>query len=429
MTLVLLFGSFFVLLLLNVPVAAAMGLATFIGIRMEDFSITSFANLMYASMSKSVLLAIPFFILAGVLMDYAGISRRLIRFSQVCVGHLRGGMAIVVVLVSCFFAAISGSGPATVAALGGILIPAMAQAGYNKNMSASLVAASGGIGIIIPPSIAFVIFAMLAEVSVGNLFMCGIVPGLVMGLAYCLAAFWSMRRDGTGVIRQERASVRECWLAFKDAVWGLLTPIIILGGIYGGIFTPTEASGVAVVYGLVVGLFIHREIKFRDLWRMFVDSAVTSAVVMFILGCAGVFGWLLVTTGGAEELSASFMRLSTNPYVILLLINIVFVIAGCFMEANSAYCIFLPILLPILGEIGYNPYAFGVFMVSSFAVGMITPPVGVNLFVACNVAKISMKDICSKVAPFVVAGFIAVFLFTYVPEITLFLPRWMGLKV
>ncbi len=429
MTTLLLFGSFFLLILLNVPVAAAMGLATIVGIKSEGFTVsTNFANLMYSSMAKSVLLAIPFFILAGVLMDYAGISRRLIRFARVMVGHLHGGLAIVVVVVSCFFAAISGSGPATVAALGGILIPAMAEAGYDKNMSASLVAASGGIGIIIPPSIAFVIFAMLAEISVGNLFMCGIVPGLVMGLFYCLAAFWSMRGD-TNIARQRKAAPAEVWAAFKDAIWGLLTPVIILGGIYGGVFTPTEASGVAVVYGLFVGVVIYREINVRDIWTMLVDSALTSAVVMFLLACAGVFGWLLTITDIAENLSISLMNISTNPIIILLLINILFLIAGCFVEANAAYCIFLPILLPILHEINYNIYAFGVFMVSSFAVGMITPPVGANLYVACNVGKVSMKDICSRVFPFVSAGALAVLLFTYVPQIALFLPRLMGLKV
>jgi C4-dicarboxylate transporter DctM subunit len=428
MTAILLFGSFFLFVLLNLPVAAAIGLASIAGTLLEGLSLTSFANLMYSAVSKNVLLAIPFFILAGVLMEYAGISRRLIQFALVCVGHFRGGLAIVVVVVSCFFAAISGSSPATVAALGGILIPAMVSGGYNKNMAASLVAASGGIGIIIPPSIAFVIFAMLSEISVGSLFMCGIVPGLVMGVAYCLAAFWSIRKEKT-IIKRDKASLKECREAFRNAIWGLLTPVIILGGIYGGIFTPTESAGVAVVYGLFVGLFVYKEIKLKHLWRLFVDSALTSSVVMFILACAGVLGWLLTVSDIALRFSEYFMTLSSNPYIILLLINILFLIAGCFIEANSAYCIFLPILLPILNKIGYNTYAFGVFMVSSFAVGMITPPVGANLYVACNIAKISMKDICSRIFPFVVAGMIAVLLFTYVPDISLFLPRLLGIRV
>ncbi|MDR1521212.1 MAG: TRAP transporter large permease [Planctomycetota bacterium] len=428
MTMFFLFASFSVLILLNIPVAAAMGLATMIGIEAEGLGVSNFANLIYSSIDKSVLLAIPFFILAGVLMDYAGISSRLIRFAQVCVGHIHGGMAVVAVLTACFFAAISGSSPATVAALGGILIPAMTASGYNQNMAASLVAASGGIGIIIPPSIAFVIFAMLSDISVGNLFICGIVPGLVMGLAYIIAAYWSIRND-KNIVRQKRASFPEVMRAFKDAIWGLLTPVIILGGIYGGVFTPTEAAGVAVMYGLFVGLFIYREIKFRDLWRLFVDSAVTSAIVMFLLSCAGVFGWLLTVSGVAEELSIALMSTSSNQYVILLLINVLFLIAGCFIEANAAYCIFLPILLPILHNMDYNIYAFGVFMVSSFAVGMITPPVGPNLYVACNIMKISMRDICSRVFPFVLAGMSAVILFTYVPQISLFLPRLLGLRV
>ena len=424
---VILFSSFFFLLLCNVPVAASMGLATILGAVAGGYSLSSIANLMYASISKNVLLAIPYFILTGVLMEYAGISRRLIKLAEVCVGHIKGGLAYVVIIVACFFAAISGSGPATVAALGGILIPAMEKNGYDKNMSAALVAASGGIGVIIPPSIAFVIFAMYAELSVGKLFICGIVPGLFLGGMYAIAAAWSIRKD-KNIVKSKKAGNKEKLHALREAFWGLLTPFIILGGIYTGVFTATEAAGVAVVYSLFVGIFIYKEIKIKDLNHIFVDSAKTSAVVMYILSTAGILSWLLTTSGVASDMSVALMSLSSNKYMILLLLNILFVIAGCFVEANSAFCLFLPILLPIIDSIGYSRYAFAIFMVTSFAVGMVTPPVGANLYVACNIAKLSMTDICKKVLPFIVMGMIAVLILTYVPGISLFLPNLLGMK-
>lgn len=426
MTAILLFGGFFLLILCNVPIAASMGLATSMAILSEGMRMTSFANLMYAAIGKNVLLAIPYFILTGVLMEYAGISKRLIRLATVCVGHIKGGLAIVVIIVACFFAAISGSGPATVAALGGTLIPAMKKNGYDENMAAALVASAGGIGVIIPPSIAFVIFAMLAEISVGTLFICGVIPGIFLGVCYAVAALWSIRKD-KDVKVAARCDAKERWDAFKDAIWGLFTPVIILGGIYSGLFTPTEAAGVSVVYALFVGVFVYKEIKIKDLGKMFLSAAMTSSVVMYIMGCAGVLAWILTTSGVAADLSAAMMSITDNKYLILLLINVLFIIAGCFIEANSAFCIFLPILLPIIDSIGYSRYAFGIFMVSSFAVGMVTPPVGANLYVACNIAKLTMENICKKVVPFVVAGIIAVLLMTYIPQLALTLPGVLGM--
>lgn len=427
MTTFFLFGGFLILVLLNIPIAASMGLASICAILSEGMSLTLIPNIMYASIAKNVLLAIPYFVLAGVLMDYAGISKRLIKLAEVCVGHITGGLAVVVVVVACFFAAISGSGPATVAALGGILIPAMKKSGYDENLAGALVAASGGIGVIIPPSIAFVIYAMLAEISVGKLFMAGVLPGILLGVCYIFAAFFSLRKDKNKIISVQKASWKERLDALKDAIWGIITPIIILGGIYGGIFTPTEAAGVAVVYSLFVGIFVYKEIKVKNLWHMFVDSAESSAIVMFILASAGIFAWILTTSGIASHLSEMVMSISSNKYIIILLINILFLIAGCFIEANSAFCIFLPILLPVLREMGYDLCAFGVFMVTSFAVGMITPPVGVNLYVACKVGGLTITGICKKVMPFVITGLLATLLLSYVPQIALFLPTILGM--
>lgn len=423
----ILLGSFFGLLLFNIPVAASMGIAATLGILVEGFSLSAFPNIMYAAVARYTLLAIPFFILAGIIMDYAGISQRLIRFTQACIGHKRGGLAIVTVVVACFFAAISGSGPATVAALGSVLIPAMTNAGYKKNFSSALLASAGGIGMIIPPSIPFVVYAMLAEVSVGTMFIAGILPGLLMGLAYIVAALLMLRKD-KDIMRMEKASAKERWDAFKDAAWGLMTPVIILGGIYGGIFTPTEAAGIAVVYGLFVGIFVYKEIRLRELLRLFVDAAATSAIIMFIMSTAGAFTWILSTSGVAIQLSEALMSISQNKYVLLLLMNVILMIAGCFVDSVSGFYIFLPILLPIVQEIGFGVYAFGVLMTANFAVGQITPPVGSNLFVAINIAKISMKEILQKMGPFVIAGFIGLLVMTYFPQVITFLPTLMGLK-
>ncbi|MDR1741981.1 MAG: TRAP transporter large permease [Synergistaceae bacterium] len=421
-----LFGVFFLLVFLNVPIAVSLGLSSLVGLVAAHFPFSMFPSIIYTAIGKFALLAIPFFILAGVIMEYAGISQRLIRFATVCVGHTRSGLISVVVIVSCFFAAISGSGPATVAALGSILIPAMADAGYDKGMSTALMSASGAIGIIIPPSIAYIVYASIADVSVGALFSGGILPGIIVGLAYIGAALYSSRGDGKrDIARQPKASARERWLAFKDAFWGLMTPVIILGGIYGGIFTPTEAAGVAVIYGLFVGMFVYREIKVKDLWKLLVDSAISSSVVMFIIAGASTFAWLLATTHIAGDISSAMLGLGTNKTVMLLIINVVFLIAGCFLDANSAYYILIPIMMPIARAFNIDPVHFGVFLTVNMAIGLITPPVGINLYVGCNIANITVVEVCKKILPFVVAGIVALLLITFVPWITLFLPEYL----
>ncbi|MBQ9528579.1 MAG: TRAP transporter large permease [Fretibacterium sp.] len=429
MTPLILIGTFFVLLILRVPVAASMGLAAVTCMTSLGFKLSVLPTVFYAAIAKYTLLAIPFFILAGVIMDYAGISSRLIDFANACVGHRKGGLAVVTVVVACFFAAISGSGPATVAAIGGVLIPAMADKGYNKNFATALVASSGGIGMIIPPSIPFIIYAMLAgEVSVGTMFIAGIVPGLLFGLAFSLSALACLRRD-ENVVRQPRQSWGERWRTFRAAIWALLMPIIILGGIYGGIFTPTEAAGVAVVYGLFVGLFVYREIKLRQLWNIFVEASVSSAVIMFIMGCAGAFTWILTTSGVAKQLTGDLLAITHDRTLMLLLITVIFLIAGCFVDSASGFYLLMPILLPIIKEMNYPLVAFGVIATANFALGQVTPPVGSNLFVACNIAKISMRDLVSRVWPFLIAGIICLLLITYFPWLITFLPAAMGMKL
>ncbi len=423
-----LIGTFFFLLLMRVPVAASMGLAAFAGIINMGFKISVFPTVFYAAIAKYTMLAIPFFIVAGVIMDYAGISSRLINFANACVGHRKGGLAVVTVIVACFFAAISGSGPATVAAIGGVLIPAMVRQGYNKDFATALVASSGGIGMIIPPSIPFIIYAMLAEVSVGTMFIAGIIPGILFGVFFSVAALIYLRNDDN-VIRQEKQPLSVRIKAFKDALWAIMMPVIILGGIYGGIFTPTEAAGVAVVYGLFVGIVVYREIKLRQLWKIFVDSAVSSSIIMFIMGCAGAFTWILTTSGVAQQLTHALVAITDNDAVMLMIITIIFLIAGCFVDSASGFYLLLPILLPIIREMEYSIIAFGVIATSNFAIGQVTPPVGSNLFVACNIANISMKALVAKVWPFIIAGVLCLLLITYIPQIITILPTLMGMKM
>jgi len=289
------------------------------------------------------------------------------------------------------------------------------------------VASAGGIGMVIPPSIPFIIFAMLAEQSVGTMFMAGIVPGLLMGLTFAVAALFYLRND-KNIIRREKSTWKGIWTTFRKAFWGLLTPVIILGGIYGGIFTPTEAAGVAVVYGLFVGIFVYKEIRIRALFRIFVDASVSSAIIMFIMGCAGAFTWILTTSAVAAKLSAALLSVSADNTVMMLIIMVIFMIAGCFVDSASGFYLLLPIILPIVKKTGYPMYAFGVLATVNFAIGQITPPVGSNLFVACNIADVTMRDLVSKVWPFVIAGIVCLLLMTFFPQIITCLPSLLGLS-
>lgn len=422
-----LFLTFVILLFLNVPIGLSLGAASIAAMITNGTTMEMLPMQIYASTGKFTLLAIPFFILAGNVMEKAGISERLIAFADKSVGHKRAGLAIVAVVTSCFFAAISGSGPATVAALGAILIPAMIKSGYDAGMSASLLATAGAIGIIIPPSIAFVVYGAIAEVSIGKIFIAGIVPGLLIGAALIIASFIICKK--MNIVQHEKASRAEVWAAFKQAFWGLMMPIIILGGIYGGIFTPTESAAVAAVYGILVGIFVYKQIKFKDLKRLLVESSVQSAVVLFIVSNASVFAWIVTTEGIADMAGEAILGISAgNKIIFLLLVNIMLLIAGCFVDAISAFYLFVPILLPVATQLGYDPIAFGVLMTVNLAIGQVTPPVGVNLYVACPIAGIDLKRISKAVIPFVLAAVAVLFLITYLPQVTMWLPNIMGIK-
>ena len=361
-------------------------------------------------------------------MAKAGISKRLIKFVDTCVGHKKGGIAIVCVIVACFFGAISGSGPATVAALGAVLIPAMVeQGGFSAPFSTALMATSSSIAIVIPPSIAFVVYASITGVSIADMFMAGIVPGILMGVALVIVVMVEARRKGIQPA-QKKATAKERWDAFKDAFWGFLMPVIILGGIYGGIFTPTEAAAVSVVYGLFVGMVIYREVKLKDLFDICVDSAKTTGGIMLIVACASLFSYVCTKFGIADAASQLLGSIAHNQFTFLLIVNIIFLIAGCFIDANSAMYIFIPVMLPVCKALGYDVVAFGVMATVNLAIGQVTPPVGVNLFVAIGIKikkgmEVTLQEISKAVMPMLAACIAVLLVVTYIPVTSTALPR------
>ena len=419
-----LFIVFAVLLFIGTPIAVCLGASSVLAMIVQgagrplDTIMSSLPRLVSSSTSKFVLLAIPFFILAGNIMEKAGISGKLIRLAEVCVGHLRGGLAIVCVIVSCFFAAISGSGPATVAALGLIMIPAMIKAGYKPAFAAALMGTSGAIGVVIPPSITFVVYGSIADASIGTLFLAGVLPGLLMGAGLMITALLIGNRSKLETM--PKASGKERWEAFKDAFWGLLMPVIILGGIYGGIFTPTEAAAVSVVYGLFVGAFIYKQIRLKELYELLLDSVSTTATVMFITAAASLFAYVLTRARLDVAISTALQHVTGGSAVVFfMIVNIILLIAGCFLDSTSALYIFTPLFVPVASALGIDLIHLGVVMIVNLAIGLFTPPVGVNLYVACGVANVNLKEISRAVLPLMAASIIVLLIVTYVPAVSL----------
>lgn len=424
MTGVVLLGVFVVLLICGAPIAVCLGMSSVAAMLVQGAGkpivavMSVLPRICSASSSKFVLLAIPFFIISGNVMEKAGISGRLINLAEKCLGHIKGGMAMVCVVVSCFFAAISGSGPATVAALGLIMIPALVKAGYPAAFSCALMAAGGAIGVVIPPSITFVVYGSIADASITSLFKAGMVPGLMMGAGLIITALVLGRKYDLKV--SPKASGAERWAAFKDAVAGLLMPVIILGGIYGGVFTPTEAAAVSVFYGLFVGFFIYKELNWKKLSDIMVDSCSTTATVMFITMGASLFAYVL-TRARLDLAIKDFMLNVTggSTVIFFIIVNIVLLIAGCFLDSTSALYIFTPLFAPVALQLGIDPIHLGVVMIVNLAIGLFTPPVGVNLYVACGIGKITIEDISKGIIPCLIAMLIVLLLITYVPAISL----------
>lgn len=421
-----LFFVFALLLLLGTPIAVCLGISSILSMlvlgagRPVSVVLGTVPQLVSAATSKSVLLAIPFFILGGNIMEKSGISGKLINLAESCVGHLKGGVAMVCVIVACFFAAISGSGPATVAALGLILIPAMVKVGYDAPFAAALMATAGAIGVIIPPSITFVVYGSISDTSIGELFISGVLPGLLMGAALIIITLWLGRKSD--LKRLPRCTGAQRWKAFKGAFWGLLMPVIILGGIYGGIFTPTEAAAVSAVYGLVIGVFVYRTIKMKQFIRILIDTASTTATVMFITAAATLFAYVLTRARIDVAISGLLTDVAGgNKIIFLLIVNVVLLLAGCFLDSTSALYIFTPLFVPVAQALGMSMVHFGTIMIVNLAIGLVTPPVGVNLYVACGIADVDLRKISVSVVPLLVASLVVLLLVTYVPSLSLFL--------
>lgn len=413
---ILLFILFLVLILINVPIAISLALSSVIIIALiGEIPLIMLPQKMFSALDSFPLMAAPFFILAGKLMEIGGISERLVRFASSLVGQFKGGLAQVSIIACLFFAALSGSGTATTAAIGGIMIPAMVKAGYGRNFATAIQAVGGTTGIIIPPSVPLVLYGVSAGVSISSLFIAGILPGLLFGLLLMLVAFIISKKRGYGA-SDERMEV---WKSFKDAILALLMPVIILGGIYAGIFTPTEASVVAVVYGFVIGTFVYRQINWESLKKILVESVVTTSVILFIISAASMFGMLLTREQIPQSIAGLIMDANLTPIATLLLINVFLLVVGTFMEAIAAIVILTPILLPVVTQIGIDPIHFGIIMTANLAIGLITPPVGVSLFVGARVGNTEIEPLARAVLPFLAVMVLGVLIITFVPQISM----------
>ncbi|MCX7780735.1 MAG: TRAP transporter large permease [Negativicutes bacterium] len=420
----ILFAALAVFLILNVPIAVALGLATVTAIIADgNLPLTLVVQRLFVANDSFPLLAIPFFMLAGSVMSAGGVSTRLVAFANTLVGWLTGGLTMVVTLTSMFFAAISGSSAATCAAIGSTMIPAMKEKGYDKEFSAAVIAASGTTGIVIPPSVPLVVYGVIAGVSIGDLFLGGVVPGIIMGLSMMGLIYFQAK--ARGYVGEDRPTLKAVFATFKESVWGLMMPVIILGGIYGGIFTPTEAAAVAAFWGIFVGMFVYRELKLKDFPKIFVSAIISTAVVMFIMDAAGLFSWIITSNRIPQNLAAYFLELTTNPHLIMLFINVLLLIVGTFLNASAAIIILAPILVPVVTKVGIDPVFFGVIMTVNMAIGTITPPVGVDLFVAQTVSGVSLERITRLIWPFILVLVVDLMLLTYIPELTMFLPTLM----
>lgn len=410
--------SMLLFFVLTVPVAIAVGLANMAGVAWEGrMTFLVIAQQLYAALDKYPLVAVPFFILAGNLMESGGMSNRMVEFAKSLVGGVQGGLACSCVLTCMIFAAVAGSSVATTFAVGAILIPAMVRHGYPAPFAASLQASAAELGVIIPPSIPMILFAVSTDTSVGELFVAGIGPGLLIGGALMLYVWLYARRHGLGL--QDGVGRLGVWTAFRQAWLALLMPVIILGGIYGGIFTPTEASAVAVVYALIVSMFVYRSVKWGDLSKVLHRSVVSTAVIMFIIANAGVFGFLLNRTGIPAAMGMWLGELFSSPMMFLLGVNAALFVVGMFVETSASIVVLAPLLLPVAMQFGIDPAHFGIIMVVNLALGMVTPPFGVNLFAACSVAGISLEKLIRPLLPFVVVILACLMLISYVPEVSL----------
>jgi C4-dicarboxylate transporter DctM subunit len=419
-----LFGLLFGLMLFGVPVAVALGASTIITTYFfSDINLMGIPSEIFDGLNKYTLMAIPMFILAGSFLSRGSSATRIIEFAKTLVGHLPGGLPMAAILAAIIFAAVSGSSPATVAAIGSVMYGAIKQAGYSEQFAIGTIATSGSLGILIPPSIVFIVFGVTADESIGKLFMAGIVPGLLIGGMMMIATYFLAKKSGFKAT--QRASFKEQFVAFKNAFWALMIIVIVIGGIYGGIFTPTEAGAFSVMYAFFVSFFVYRDTKIKDLYSILLDSATTSAMIFFIIANAMLFAHFLTDEQIPQHITQIIMDAEVGPLTFLLIVNILLLIMGQFMEPSSVIMITVPLLLPIAIALGIDPIHFGVIMVVNMEIGMITPPVGLNLFVASSITGLSLKQVVVASLPMTLVLLFGLLLVTYLPFISLWLPNLM----
>jgi len=421
---VALFVMLFVFMLLGLPIAVALGLSSVVTIMLVGRdSLASLALKLFETSEQFTLLAIPFFILAGAFMTTGGVARRMIRFAIACIGHLQGGLAMASVLACMLFAAVSGSSPATVVAVGTIVIGGMVRAGYSRDMAAGVICNAGTLGILIPPSIVMVVYGAATETSVGKLFMAGVIPGILLGIMLMVAIY--VRARWIGLPRQPKATFKEVMVAGRESLWGLLLLVIILGGIYGGIFTPTEAAGVSAVYAFVIATFVYRDIGLKDLPRVLVDAGRVTVMLMFIIANALLFAYVLTTERIPQSIAEQIVSWGMAPWQFLIVVNILLLAAGNFMEPTGIILILAPILFPIATQLGIDPIHLGIIMVVNLEIGMVTPPVGLNLFVTSGITGMSVMQVVRAAFPWLSVLLVVLVIGTYIPQLSVWLPNWL----
>jgi C4-dicarboxylate transporter DctM subunit len=422
---IIIFSILLVLMLTGMPVSISLGLTVLSFIFLfTEVPIEAVALKLFTGIEKFEIMAIPFFILAGNFLTHGGVARRMINFATSMVGHWHGGLGLGAVLACALFAAVSGSSPATVAAIGAILLPAMVKAGFPKKFGAGVITTAGGLGILIPPSIVMVMYSVTTNTSVGALFMAGVIPGLMLATLLGLTTWWIARRNNYP--RLPKASWGQRFKALKDSVWGLMLIVIVMGGIYSGMFTPTEAAAMSAVYAFFVAVFVYKDLGLKDVPRMLLNSANMSAMLLYIITNAVLFSFVLANESVAQQLADWLINMGLGPIAFLLVVNILLLIAGNFMEPSSIILILAPILFPVAVQLGIDPIHFGILIVVNMEIGLCTPPVGLNLYVASGIAKMGMTEITKAVGPWLLTMLAFLALVTYVPDISLWLPRMMG---
>lgn len=422
---VILFGGFLFLMMLGAPLAAALGLSGALAIMVADLGIMSVPTNVYAGIAKYPLLAIPLFVLAGLIFERAGVASRIVIFASSIVGRKNGGLAVVAVLVCMVMGGISGSGPADAAAVATVMIPSMTKAGYPKAFSASVIAAGAATAILIPPSIAFIIYSvMVPQASIPALFSAGLIPGILAGLSLLVPVIWLSRRHGFGLL--DVGPRPPFWKSLRGAIWGLMAPVIILGGLRTGVFTPTEAAVAAVFYGFLVGLFVYRELTWRKIYDVLAEAAEMSSVVLLIIALSSVFAWAGSTLGVFDHIARMAVQTTSSEVTVLLALNLALLFLGMLLDAVSIFLILLPLLVPIMMAFNWDPVWFGVMLTMNLAIGQFTPPMAVNLMVTTRVAGITMESTVGWVLWMVAAMVTALALVTFVPELALWLPRSLG---